>query len=34
MASAAARGDVVYTNNFEDLAALQRRFPGVRLLTV
>jgi len=34
MASAAARGDVVYTSDFEDLAALQRRFPGVRLLTV
>lgn len=34
MASAAARGDVVYTSDFDDLAALQRRFPGVRLLAV
>jgi predicted nucleic acid-binding protein len=34
MASAATRGDVVYTSDFEDLAVLQRRFPGVRLLAV
>jgi len=34
MASAAARGDVVYTSDHDDLAALQRRFPDVRLLAV
>jgi hypothetical protein len=34
MASAAARGDVVYTSDYDDLAALQRRFPNVRLLAV
>ena len=34
MASAATRGDVVYTSDFDDLAALQRRFAGVRLLAV
>ena len=34
MASAAARGDVVYTSDFEDLAFLQKYFPGVRLLIV
>jgi predicted nucleic acid-binding protein len=34
MASAAARGDVVYTSDYDDLAALQRRFPDVRLLAV
>jgi hypothetical protein len=34
MASAAARGDVVYTSDFDDLATLQRPFPSVRLLTV
>ncbi|HEX8791327.1 MAG TPA: hypothetical protein VF765_10295 [Polyangiaceae bacterium] len=34
MASAAARGDVVYTSDFDDLTALQRRFPSVRLLAV
>jgi predicted nucleic acid-binding protein len=34
MASAAGRGDVVYTADYDDLAALQRRFPSVRLLAV
>lgn len=34
MASAAQRGDVVYTSDFEDLSVLQRRFPSVHLLTV
>jgi predicted nucleotidyltransferase len=34
MASAAARGDVVYTSDFDDLVVLQRRFPAVRLLAV
>lgn len=34
MASAASRGDVVYTSDFDDLAVLQRRFPTVRLLAV
>jgi len=34
MASAAQRGDVVYTSDYEDLAVLQRRFPNVRLLTI
>jgi hypothetical protein len=34
MASAAQRGDVVYTSDYEDLAILQRRFPNVRLLTI
>ena len=33
-ASAAARGDVVYTSDYDNLAALQRRFPDVRLLAV
>ena len=33
MASAASRGDVVYTSDFDDLAVLQRRFPNVRLLS-
>ena len=32
MASAALRGDVVYTSDLEDLSRLGRRFPGVRLL--
>jgi hypothetical protein len=34
MASAARRGDVVYTSDFIDLARLQRYFPTVRLLAV
>ena len=34
MASAASRGDVVYTADVDDLARLQRFFPGVRLLSV
>jgi predicted nucleic acid-binding protein len=34
MASAARRGDVVFTSDYEDLAILQRRFPNVRLLTI
>lgn len=32
MASAARRGDVVYTSDFDDLARLQRFFPNVRVL--
>lgn len=32
MASAAARGDVVFTSDVEDLARLQGYFPGVRVL--
>ncbi|MBX3199758.1 MAG: PIN domain-containing protein [Labilithrix sp.] len=34
MASAALRGDVVYTSDVDDLGVLQRHFPGVRLLAV
>lgn len=34
MASAARRGDVVYTSDFADLARLQAYFPTVRLLAV
>ncbi len=34
MASAARRGDVVYTSDFEDLARLQTHFRGVRVLAV
>ena len=34
MASAALRGDVVYTGDVDDLSLLQRHFPGVRLLAV
>jgi predicted nucleic acid-binding protein len=34
MASAARRGDVVYTSDFDDLSRLQRHFRGVRLLAV
>ena len=34
MASAAARGDVVYTSDFDDLTLLQSRFPTVRVLAV
>lgn len=32
MASAARRGDVVYTSDFDDLSRLQTQFPGVRIL--
>ena len=34
MASAALRGDVVYTCDVDDLGRLQRYFPGVRVLGV
>jgi hypothetical protein len=34
MASAAARGDVVYTSDFEDLEKLREFFPSVRVLAV
>lgn len=34
MASASARGDVVYTSDLEDLQRLQSFFPGVRVLSV
>ena len=34
MASAARRGGVVFTSDVEDLAALNRVFPGVRVLGV
>ena len=34
MASAALRGDVVYTSDLDDLGLLQRHFPSVRLLAV
>lgn len=34
MASAALRGDVVYTSDVHDLGRLQARFPGVRVLGV
>ena len=34
MASAARRGDVVYTSDFDDLDRLKKAFPGVRVLSV
>lgn len=34
MASAAQRGDVVYTSDFEDLDQLRAHFPSVRVLSV
>lgn len=34
MASAASRGDVVYTSDVDDLEALRRHFPSVRVLAV
>jgi predicted nucleic acid-binding protein len=34
MASAARRGDVVYTSDFQDLTRLQAHFPSVRILAV
>jgi predicted nucleic acid-binding protein len=34
MASAARRGDTLYTSDFDDMARLATRFPGVRVLGV
>jgi predicted nucleic acid-binding protein len=34
MASAASRGDVVYTGDFDDLEQLRAFFPGVRVLAI
>ena len=34
MASAASRGDIVYSSDVEDLEHLRRHFPGVRVLGV
>ncbi len=34
MASAALRGDLVYTSDYDDLSSLQVRFPAVRILGV
>ena len=34
MASAAMRGDLVYTSDVEDLQRLQKHFPNVRVLSV
>ena len=34
MASAASRGDIVYSSDVEDLEKLRARFPGVRVLRV
>ena len=34
MASAATRGDVVFTSDVEDLERLRRYFPGVRVLGI
>lgn len=34
MASAASRGDIVYTSDVDDLEALRRRFPVVKVLAV
>ena len=34
MASAASRGDIVYSTDVEDLERLRGRFPGVRVLRV
>ena len=34
MASAARRGDIVYTSDYDDLARLQAEFPAVRVLSV
>lgn len=34
MASAAQRGDIVYTSDVDDLERLREQFPGVRLLRV
>ena len=34
MASAAQRGDIVYTSDFADLSRLQAHFPSVRVLRI
>ena len=34
MASAASRGDIVYSSDLPDLERLRRRFPAVRVLSV
>jgi predicted nucleic acid-binding protein len=34
MASAASRGDLVYTSDVDDLERLRKQFPGVRVLGV
>lgn len=34
MASAASRGDIVYTSDVQDLERLRRHFPSVRVLAV
>ena len=34
MASAASRGDIVYTSDVADLEAIRRHFPSVRVLAV
>jgi hypothetical protein len=34
MASAAQRGDIVYTSDFADLDKLRKVFPGIRVLSV
>lgn len=34
MASAAQRGDVVYTSDFDDLQRLRRQFPAVKVLRI
>jgi len=34
MASAASRGDVVYTSDFDDLQRLRAFFPGVRVVAI
>jgi len=34
MASAAQRGDTVYTSDFDDMTLLATRFPGARVLAV
>jgi predicted nucleic acid-binding protein len=34
MASAASRGDIVYTSDVDDLARLRKHFPSVRVLGV
>jgi predicted nucleic acid-binding protein len=34
MASAAQRGDAVYTSDFDDMTRLATKFPGVRVLAV
>ena len=34
MASAARRGDILYTSDFDDMARLGTRFPSVRVLAL